>query len=152
MRPRKPRIFKDTAGNPGKRKPKQTAGGSIAGELEAPSQLNQDAATIWNDTLPKLIADRTIASVDYDMLATYCEASATVRECTRLLNDSAQWMVVTHGGIHPSPLFKIRTDATRRMLQSATVLGIGQANRQRLTPIPESDKSDIEEEYFGRTG
>lgn len=138
-------------GNRGKRRIKATPGARIAdAHAEPPAHLNEEAKAIWNETLPRLVADRLIGALDLNTLAAYCEATATVRESCRALLTEGHTTSGPHGPI-VSPWIKVRTDATTRAWKAAAVLGIGQLNRQRLHAIPDEVKvNDPEERFFSK--
>ena len=81
-------------------------------------------------------------------MARYCEAVATEREATRQLEANG-YVVTTEQGTYPNPWVKIRTDAASRAAKASAALGIGQLNRQKLTPIT-GDTSDNSLEAFQR--
>ena len=151
-RPRKAGELKLITGNPGKRAvPKSIKAGVASSSTRAPRHLSSAASAVWRAVLPQLVASKTIADIDLGILAVYCEAAATVAESTDAINREGAVINSPHGQI-ASPHVRVRSDASARMMRAASVLGIGQKNRQGLTEIAGSDAADEEEHFFVRSG
>lgn len=148
-RPAKTLDFKVISG--GSRQRKQKAQSPLASaSLPPPEELGPAARQVWIAKLPMLVADRLLASIDLGLFAAYCEAEGTWREETAAIAVEGATVSGPHGPVM-SPRAKVRSDAFARMMRAATVLGIGQINRQRLTPLPEVT-DDTEEQFFARSG
>ena len=138
------------AGNPSKRPLRKEATASLAdANINPPEHLCEVAKDVWRVKLPEVVTGKTCAPADLDVLAVYCEAVATIRIETVAINSEGSTFEGPHGPVC-SPRVKVRADAVSRMLRCAAVLGIGQSNRQKLTPIESGGKDDDSLEAFNR--
>jgi P27 family predicted phage terminase small subunit len=83
-------------GNPGKRRLSADQSEGTAGDTaveaalnllipEKPDWLTKQASKIWDDLLPKMLAGNAIRSVDWFSLGDYCQLTAEMERCHRVL-------------------------------------------------------------------
>lgn len=138
--------------DPGKRGvPVRPKASVMPADTEPPEHLCDDAKAIWRDLLPTLSANRTIGSLDGNILAIHCDAVAGDRRETVAIAEEGTTVIGPHGPV-VNPRTKVQATLRAIAMRTAAVLGIGQANRQRLTPIPEGMNESPEDEFFARTG
>ncbi len=100
-----------------------------AGIPVCPDHLSEDAKSKWQEIMDS-VPPGMITVADAPLLEAYCEAWATHKKATEMMNKSCDLLGdnLTLNG-RPSPYFKVRNEAARTMISLATRLGLSPADR-----------------------
>lgn len=128
----KPTTLRLLEGNPG-RLPINPAEPVPTGVPDCPDYMSADAKTKWRDIMAS-IPPGMITSADSALLEAYCEAWATHKKATELLNSTPGDLFGDNltAGSKASIYLKIRGEAARTMATLATRLGLSPADRSGL--------------------
>ena len=127
----KPTQLRVLEGNPG-RLPINNAEPQPTGAPACPDYMSDDAKTKWRDIMES-IPPGMITIADSPLLEAYCEAWATHKKATELMNVSHDLLGDNlTANDKPSAYLKIRNDAAKTMASLATRLGLSPADRSGL--------------------
>lgn len=157
MRGRKPKptAIKVAEGNPGKRRLNRGELLEVPIAPAPPSYLSAAARREWEKLIPVLLRRRTIAEEDQTMLASFCEAVATLNEARRMMagmEDKKRLLVTTGrrvtekvdakgkvvsrdtagGNVQVNPLLYVIRDQVATIARIASEFGLTPAARARL--------------------
>jgi P27 family predicted phage terminase small subunit len=119
----------------------------------APAYLSEDARAKWDEVWGKV--DRTLIRPDThgETVAVYVTASADFERATRQINASGL-LLNDEGRIIANPLYALRTNAQKNMLEAASALGLNRTVDERRawawetkaqsTPVEETDEVHLE--------
>lgn len=140
-----PQALKDLAGNPGKRKSRETV--RPKGLATCPSWLAPIAKTEWRRLASELEMLGLLGSTDQAALAGYCTAYANLVKAQKVIN--AKGFTYTHNGLEKKrPEVQIAQDAMRETRKYAQEFGMTPSSRSKVSPnqlplpgVPEKPKT-----------
>ena len=127
----KPTVLRVLEGNPG-RLPINHEEPRPSGRPECPSYMSKDAQQKWREIMDS-VPSGMITLADAPLLEAYCEAWATHKKATEMLNQAHDLLgnnIVVND--KPSPYLRVRNEAAKTMASLATRLGLSPADRSGL--------------------
>jgi P27 family predicted phage terminase small subunit len=136
-------------GNPGRRPPRGEPQPAIE-TPPCPSNLDRGAREEWQRIAPRLVELRVLSALDRATLAAYCSAWSTWAKADRAIGRLRTQTITQRrsGTTKLHPLYGLRSQAHREMLQAAVELGLTASSRSRVRAAPREDPADPSERFF----
>ncbi len=137
----KPQILKIRAGNPGKRKLKDSPNPSS--EIPPrPEHLNAEAAAEWDRVAPLLMKLGLLSNLDRANLAAYCLAWARWVEAEKELEKTGTVVKSPNGYPIQNPYLSVANQAAKQMQSLGSEFGLSPSARSRLDVQGQSQERD----------
>lgn len=110
-----------------------------SGIPEAPYDMADDVAEVWDYTVRQLVGMTIASPVDRDALAVYCEAVALHRRASKMLAESSVLVRTQRGrgagagtGLMRNPLLQVQRDAATTIRGYAQEFGLTPSARSEI--------------------
>jgi P27 family predicted phage terminase small subunit len=117
-----------------------------------PEWLNLEAARVWDELVPQLVALGYLAKIEWSPLANLCLAIADVRRYEERLQELRQdedgEIVVTEKGYAmPHPYLALRRQAMEMVNKCSSELGLSPTSRTRVVALAQPEAA--KDKFFG---
>lgn len=113
-----------------------------------PDEASENVRSIWDHTVRELDAMHLAHAADRDALFCYCDAVATHRRATEIINQSGLLIRGQKGNMVRNPMVQVQRDAAQTVRNFAQEFGLTPSSRARIESKTDDD-SDAENPFAG---
>ena len=128
----KPTAIKALDGNPGKRPLNDMEPIPDLDDVDCPSWLDEDAREEWLRVYGRLVTCRVMTPLDMAVLADYCQSYSQMARAERNIQKYGDIVKTPSGYVQQAPHVGMYNQASKRMKQAASELGLTPSSRSRI--------------------